>query len=511
MNCGKWTTSARRRQRLLDSDTFIFLNQKGRLSELGWDMSELPKLWRYHQHYFEDLSAFGSHARSEWHVALILNWTKGNKPGLGTGWEPYPTSLRIVNWVKWQLSGHTLPHVCLQSLAVQTRWLAQKIEWHILGNHLFANAKALVFAGLFFEGLEAQRWLDEGLDLINQQIREQILPDGGNFERSPMYHTIFLEDILDLINLSETYPGIVEKGQFYQWCTTSIKMLNWLESMCHPDGEIAFFNDASIGIAPTPEEIKAYSSRLGFFETNSENSSKYPVVTQFADSGYLRLSVKNAVALLDVAPIGPDYLPGHAHADTLSFELSLFDERIFVNGGTSEYGNGVVRQIERGTASHNTVQVNDENSSEVWSSFRVARRAYPFGLKIEQDKESVSVSCSHDGYTRLPGQPVHNRKWVFSSGRLVVLDRIKGKFTSSIARFHINPSIQITNEHTFGVTLRLPNCGNEVTVLVLKGMASIENSYYSPEFGVRLETKCLVVRFDSAEDIAVEISWSVDE
>ena len=29
--------------------------------------------------------------------------------------------------------------------------------------------------------------------------------------------------------------------------------------------------------------------------------------------------------------IGPDYLPGHAHADTLNFELSLFDQRWFVD------------------------------------------------------------------------------------------------------------------------------------------------------------------------------------
>ncbi|MFB1490650.1 MULTISPECIES: heparinase II/III family protein [unclassified Thiocapsa] len=51
----------------------------------------------------------------------------------------------------------------------------------------------------------------------------------------------------------------------------------------------------------------------------------------------MHLEAGSAVALLDVAPIGPDYLPGHAHADTLSFELSLFGQRVIVNGGTSRY------------------------------------------------------------------------------------------------------------------------------------------------------------------------------
>jgi uncharacterized heparinase superfamily protein len=59
-----------------------------------------------------------------------------------------------------------------------------------------------------------------------------------------------------------------------------------------------------------------------------------------AESGYLRAEAAGAVLILDVAPVGPDYLPGHAHADTLSFELSLFGQRVFCNGGTSRYGPG---------------------------------------------------------------------------------------------------------------------------------------------------------------------------
>ena len=81
------------------------------------------------------------------------------------------------------------------------------------------------------------------------------------------------------------------------------------------------------------------------------------------------------MALLDVAPVGPDYLPGHAHADTLSFELSLFGQRVLVNSGTSQYEAGPERSRQRGTAAHNTVIVDGHDSSEVWAGFRVARRA----------------------------------------------------------------------------------------------------------------------------------------
>ncbi len=508
---GDWVATARRRQSLEDGDKFSFLNETGRISDLGWDGPEREKLWRYNQHYFDDLNAADADARSDWHQALIKRWIYDNKQGQGTGWEPYPISLRIVNWVKYLLSGRSLDDMCLQSLAIQTRFLSQRIEWHILGNHLFANAKALVFAGLCFEGPEARKWLDLGLDIIVQELPEQVLPDGGNFERSPMYHAIFLEDLLDLINLASAYPGVVGNEQVDQWRATAIKMLNWLQAMCHPDGEITFFNDAAIGVAPSPAEIHAYAYRLGISSDQLDKSSGTPTVSRFPDSGYIRLETLNAVAFLDVAPIGPDYLPGHAHADTLSFELSLFGERVLVNGGTSQYGSGPVRLNERGTKAHNTVAINGKNSSEVWSGFRVARRAYPRDLEVEQVDRSVFVNCAHDGYRRLPGQPVHKRSWQLCPRKLVVQDQVVGEFETAVAHFHFHPDIKVIAIDHRTYLLRLPGSGQEIQLFFLNGAASIEQGFFAPEFGIRLKSQCLAVRFVSDNDIAVEISWSIDE
>lgn len=508
---GHWVPLAQRRQSFFDGDTFYFLNKSGSLSEIGWDGSQREKLWRYNQHYFDDLNAADAYIRSDWHQALIKRWISENQPGQGTGWEPYPTSLRIVNWVKWVLAGHTLDHECLQSLAIQTRWLSRQMEWHILGNHLFANAKALVFAGLFFAGTEAQKWLQIGLDIISQELTEQVLPDGGNFELSPMYHAIFLEDLLDLINLAGGYPGVVECEQVDQLRLIAIKMLEWLRTMCHPDGEIAFFNDAAIGVAPCPAEIDAYACRLGISADQISKSSGPIAVSRFLDTGYIRLDALNAVAFLDVAPIGPDYLPGHAHADTLSFELSLFGERVIVNGGTSQYGSGPVRLYERGTEAHNTITINGNNSSEVWSGFRVARRAYPIGLEVEQVGPSVIVNCSHDGYRRLHGQPVHKRSWQLRPGKLVVQDQVVGEFETAFANFHFHPDVKVTVIDRRTYLLHLPSSGQEIQFFVLSGAASIELSYFAPEFGIRLKSQCLSVRFESYSDIAVEISWSIDE
>jgi uncharacterized heparinase superfamily protein len=268
-------------------------------------------------------------------------------------------------------------------------------------------------------------------------------------------------------------------------------MLNWLEAMTHPDGEVAFFNDAAIGVAPSPAELFDYADRLGI----KRPSSCFARVTQFADSGYVRIASGDVVTLLDVAPIGPDYLPGHAHADTLSFEFSLFGQRVFVNGGTSEYGAGEIRQAERGTAAHNTVEINGENSSEVWGGFRVARRAHPRDLMIDETPESVVVSCAHDGYTRLPGKPKHRRIWQFSESSLVIEDRVEGSFKKAFSYFHLHPSVKVSRHSDGNWVLQLHQ-GQKVFVSFDIGEVLLVPSHYAPEFGQRFETQCFKVELN---------------
>ena len=248
---GSWQLPATKPDSMVAPGSFCFLNQTHGLPERdGWNDQSLEKLWLYNLHYFDDLNAAGSLERHDWHVSLMCRWVAENPPTGGNGWEPYPTSLRIVNWVKWGLNGNVLPAECVASLAVQTRWLAQRLERHLLGNHLFANAKALVFAGLFFAGDEADAWLAAGLKIVSEQLAEQVLPDGGHFERSTMYHAICVEDLLDLINAGETWSGMVPAAVLDDWRDAVQRMLEWLQGMSHPDGQIRFSLDAPLRSPP---------------------------------------------------------------------------------------------------------------------------------------------------------------------------------------------------------------------------------------------------------------------
>jgi uncharacterized heparinase superfamily protein len=506
-----WLHPAMREQTLFQKDTFVFLNRSGKLARVGWNGKEREKLWRYNQHYFDDLNARDSGRRTNLHLDLISSWISNNPCGEGDGWEPYPTSLRIVNWVKWVLSGNSLDDRALCSLADQASWLSKNVEWHLLGNHLIANAKALCFAGAFFDGKEPDKWLQKGLFILKRELDIQILPDGGHFELSPMYHSIILEDLLDLINLSGTYGELIGCSLVSKWKVTAKKMLGWLKAMCHPDGQISLFNDAALSVSPEPIEIFGYGERL-FVSFNDEfNFKDTNYFTYLEDSGYLRINSGHLMAILDLAQVGPDYLPAHGHADTLSFELSLFGSRVIVNGGTSTYRLGDLRMQERGTANHSTVEINNENSSEVWSNFRVARRAKPNNLILKREKNFVAVGCSHDGYRRLSGRPVHNRQWTFGNNEMIVKDRITGRFKHAQARFLLHPNVIVKDVTPTGWILSLHDDVYQVFVDIVKGRSELEEHFYSQKFGEKIKAKCIKVNFDNTDEVLVRVSWRTDD
>ena len=152
------------------------------------------------------------------------------------------------------------------------------------------------------------------------------------------------------------------------------------------------------------------------------------------------------------------------------------------------------------------VVVDDENSSEVWSSFRVARRAYPHDFEIKKYTCGTNISCAHDGYNRLAGKPIHRRHWEFSECNLVVRDKIEGSFDTAFAYFHLHPSITVSNVGPFEWILYLPE-GKLVTIKAEADGAEWISSYYAFEFGKRISKQCLKLKL-AISGCRINIDWS---
>ena len=458
-------------------------------------MADASRLWNYHLHYFDDLVSQGFEDRRKWHLDLIRDWIGENPVGVEPAWEPYPISRRIENWIKADLTEPILDQGALDSLAVQVRYLSGRCEHHLQGNHLWVNAKALVFAGLFFGGRceqgEAAQWLAAGFKIAEREFAEQVRPDGSQFEQSPMYHALMVEDALDLINIGRAFGWTPLEA----WRPTVSSMLGYLTAAAHPDGQLSLFNDAALNVALAPQALHDYARRLGFdlsTEPKKESGSKW-----FPDSGLVRIQKGPWTLLADTGPIGPDHIPGHAHADSLTFELSCDKQRLIVDTGTGLYSPGKERSYQRSTAAHNTVRVDGLDSSEVWDSFRVARRAKPIGLaKISSANGLAVCMAGHDGYTRLPGHVIHKRTFRVDNGSIFIEDDIAGQGTHDLELLlHFHPDVVLEKGEEEWRAIDKAS-GTLRVGIRFEGIDEVrtESCSYSPEFGRFLPAVKLVAR-----------------
>ena len=349
---------------------------------------------------------------------------------------------------------------------------------------------------------ENDRWLKVAIKGLLKEIPEQTLEDGANFELTPMYHALILVDMLDMYNLCQAYPNSVSEDLLDLLAHYLPKMLSFMELMSHNDGGVSFFNDSVDGIAPQKRRITHYAEQLGF-SFKPINLEKPQAIDSEA-SGYMAATHSGNKLLFDAANVGPDYIPGHAHADTLSFEFSIASERAFVNSGTSQYGLGEKRLTERKTVSHNTVEVDEKDSTQVWSGFRVAKRARVLNRNSSLDDGNVILEAAHNGFKKIFNGPIHHRKMTLTSNSLQVVDSLKGTFTKAVARFYIHPEIHAEIEANM---LILNGKYFKLSCDVSALQVTLVDSTWHPGFGLTKKNKCLEVLFTKPLN-EIEFKWT---
>ncbi len=478
----RWSFAARpapratRDPEALRAGRFEFLN---RAEALGWpprwDDASLPRLWLYHLHYFEVLPSLPYECGRE----LILDWIARHPLARArVGWEPYPISVRLSEWCTWLFGTHRSQALADAELRArvwpsiwrQAEWLAAHFETHLRGNHLLENAAALAVCGACFAG-PGDAWLAAALAWLDRELPEQMLGDGLHFERSPMYHARAVQVLQTLA--ATRAPALVSRIE-----PVLVRAQSALAQLCHPDGEIALLNDAAFGIARAPRELLDGPVADGAFA--------------LCDAGYYGARASGHYVVCDAAPIGPDFVPGHAHADLLSFELSFAGRRVIVDAGVHGYDGDPLRAWCRSTRAHNTVEIDGEDQCELWGTFRVARRGRPRDVVWDARPGGFSLSAWHDGYQRLRGRPRHARafRW-YDEGVLLVRDRVTAsRPVRAVSRLHLHPDCAIESLSARAALVRHPG-GVFAVAFGGDGELAQEASTWCPEFGRSLATRAL--------------------
>ena len=463
----------------------------GRRERLGWppdwDAPGLPALWRYHLHYFEPLAALDFAEARE----LASDWIRRHDLRHGrVGWDPYPTSLRLLNWCgvffgreRARTAADPAFEAALwRSIWLQAEWLRAHLEWHLLGNHLLENGVALAYCGSAFAGPAAAAWRRAGMALLRRELPEQILPDGGHFERSPMYHARALYALAALVDAGDAELRALVAEPL-------ARMQRALVHLCHPDGGIALLNDSALGAQPDPAALLEWASRAA----GGPRLAAEPGVFALPDTGYFGArEASGHYVVCDAAPIGPEYLPGHAHADLLSFELSLAGRRVVVDAGVFGYEADERRRFARSTRAHNTVEIEGGDPCELWAAFRVGRRGHPRDVRFRERPGGFALDAWHDGYATLPGAARHARSFAWhADGVLLVRDRIDaGARVRACSRLHLHPECRIAAIEGSGARILHPGGAFQVR-FAGPGALRAEPSRHFPGFGRELASEGL--------------------
>lgn len=405
---------------------FTFLNKKKVFeSNIDWNFSSNGKLWAYNLNYFDFLHQEGI-TKSE--ALLLLDKFCENPSDRIIGTEPYPISLRGINWIKFFAANRINNPIYNTVLKSHYFHLSQNLEFHLLGNHILENAFSLLFGSYYFRD---DKFFRISFKILKEELAEQILEDGAHFELSPMYHQILLFRLLDCINLVKNNAW-KNNGLLDLLESTAIKMTGWLKAVTFNNGDVPMVNDSAFGIAPSTSSLLEYASRLEI------HSDKIPL----SDSGYRMVREDKYELFLDIGNIGPDYIPGHAHSDTFNFILYAHGKPVIVDLGTSTYDPCSRRQQERSTISHNTVQINNLEQSDVWSAFRVGKRA----RVVELHETGTSIEAMHNGYAR--DGVIHWRKWSWGDSEVIIEDKLTAKKSEilSQARIHFHPDVNFNFE-----------------------------------------------------------------
>ncbi len=434
-----------------------------------WLPEGLDASWWAELHGFawlRDLRALGGDSARRRARDLAGDWVEQHRGPGGPAWEPATTGRRIANCLAqfefFAASAElAFQDRLLDSLARQTRHLHRILPAQLSGADLIAAAKGLVYAGVCLP--ESRACLRRGLAILEEDLPRQILADGCHIERSPAVHMAVLRDLIDLraVLAAARVEAPRSLSLAIEGMTPVLKLFR------HGDGGLALFNGSQEGQAVVLDmAVQRAASRAR---------------AQMAapQSGFQRLQCGRTLVLVDAGRPPPPGYDSHAHAGTLSFEMSHGRSRIIVNCG-AQAGDAAWSRAQRATAAHSTLSLAERNSSEVLEGGGLGRRPGDVVCRREEGEGAIWLDMSHDGYRRTHGCQVARRLYLASTGDdLRGQDIVMGPLNVPFAiRFHLHPEVSAVLAED-GRTVRLRSGGGSDWRLQASGAEiALEESVY---------------------------------
>jgi uncharacterized heparinase superfamily protein len=252
--------------------------------------------------------------------ALIDDWITIQGKWHPLGWRNDILSRRVLCWLSQapfvlQDADARFYRRFIRSLSRQVRYLRRTLKHSREGLPRLQALMALNYASLCLQGQSGS--LRSNARRLIEELRAQILPDGGHISRNP---GTLIEILADLLPLRQLFSA--RNLQPPQAINNAIdRMMPMLRFFRHADGNFAQFN----GMGPTPVDLLA--TVLAYDDARGAPLSNAP------HSGYQRLEAAQTALIVDIGRPPPMAVSQEAHAGCLSFELAWKQHRLVVNCG----------------------------------------------------------------------------------------------------------------------------------------------------------------------------------
>jgi len=363
------------------------------------------------------------------YAAQLVDWVKSNPltPEVEwTTWRILEAGFRGEYWTKAyelfkdsQYVTEEVTNTLFDCLRVHGRYLTEKF----MTTHLLSNWGVIQSHGLFMIAVclpqdeEAIAFRNTALDRLGKICRMGVMPDGVQWEQSPMYHNEVLKDLLDVVIIAKRHGIQLPDGMEEIVHRMSMADLAWRKPNGHQimNGDTDDFDlsqylcKAAIcyqdpvlkyGAKPHPDFEMVWEVGMDAVKAYEDMEAKAPEFTSIGlmESGnfYLREDWSKDSNLLHFhcGTLGA----GHDHANKLHIDLIAKGEDVLMDGGRFTYVNCDKRREYKAASMHNTIRVDGQEYYTYKDSWENTTLSQPINQKYVSKEAYEFVQGGHLGY-----------------------------------------------------------------------------------------------------------------
>jgi len=411
---------------------FSFLGQTIVKEDLSWKPESASPEWVAELHGFEwlrDLRAVGGERARTMAREMVSLWIDESKTHDDITWRADVLGMRIKSWISLYgffcaSADDNFREAYFKSLVEQVKELSKAIKSDLSGIAFMRALRGLAYAGIALE--DGEIYLEQAFKVILEQIKEQILPDGGHISRSPEAGFQFLQCLVEM--RSALISAQIEMPEELQHAIDRIAPA--VKFFRYGDGGLAQFNGGQEGDPNLSEMILMHSGTRG------------KAMKSLPHTGYERISQGRSHLVMDTGLSMVSKYSNNAHAGLFSFEYNYGRERIIVNCGTSAV-KGKWSDLLRSSSAHSSLTVDSKNSCQFDASGLLSNHPTLSHKKLE-DNGIALIEGAHSGY--MPRFGLNHHRCIKLKSRGEILsgeEQLSGRSNVPFTvRFHLHPNIK---------------------------------------------------------------------